>query len=80
MSNTNPYTYIHTGLLIRLLMHAQGFSVDAIIGEGKKLKSNLKLIDFRVSSQGLFDLNKFITRRTGSDLEYGICLASKETE
>jgi hypothetical protein len=42
-------------------MHAQGFSVDAIIGEGKKLKSNLKLIDFRVSYQGLFDLNKFIT-------------------
>jgi hypothetical protein len=61
MSNTNPYTYIHTGLIIRLLRHARGFSVDAIIGEAEKLKRDLKQLDFRVSYQGLHGLNEFIT-------------------
>jgi hypothetical protein len=60
MSNTNPFTYIHTGLIIRLLRHAQDFSINSIINESKKLKRNLQQIDFRVSHQGLDQLNDLI--------------------
>lgn len=61
MSNTNPYRYIHTGLLIRLLMHANTFSIKNIIDVSKNLKRDLKDIDFRVATKGLMRLNEFIS-------------------
>lgn len=56
MYDLSPYLFIHIGLLIRLLHHAQNFSIEGIIKEGKWLDQQLKTANFAVSSVGLKDL------------------------
>jgi hypothetical protein len=51
--------FIHTGLIIRLLRHSSGFSVEAIVSETDKLDQNLRQSGFSVSSEGLMYLKKF---------------------
>ena len=56
MKALTPTSFIHTGLIIRLLRQSEGFSIKDIIGEANKLKDNLKEAGYLVSSEGLFDL------------------------
>lgn len=60
MNSLSPYTFIHTGLIIRLLRHSQNFTVDTIIGEAKKLRVNLVDTGFTVSVAGLNELQDFL--------------------
>lgn len=60
MEELRPYSFIHTGLIIRLLRHSQGFQIKDIIGETKKLNSNLIKAGFVVSAEGLDELKEFI--------------------
>ncbi len=60
MEVLGPYPFIHTGLIIRLLRHSQEFQIKDIIGEARQLNDNLIQAGFLVSSQGLYDLNKFV--------------------
>lgn len=59
MKSVNPYSFIHTGLIIRLLRHAHRFSTDVLIGEASRLEQNLKDAGFAVSTIGLQDLLSF---------------------
>lgn len=68
----NPFIFIHIGLIIRLLHHAHGFSIDTIIGEGEKLAENLKKADFAVSSAGLIDLKELLGKLKQKDAPRGV--------
>jgi hypothetical protein len=59
MYDLSPYLYIHTGLIIRLLRHSTGFTVDDIVCESDRLSQNIKNAGFSVSSEGLFRLKQF---------------------
>ena len=60
MYDRSPYLFIHIGLIIRLLRHAQEFKIGEIIGEGEWLAKDLIQADFAVSSAGLRDLKQFL--------------------
>jgi hypothetical protein len=57
MKTTDPYSFIHTGLIIRLLRHCDSFSIGGVLAEWKKLQRNLEEANFKVSYAGLLDLN-----------------------
>ena len=60
MQDLSPYLFIHIGLIVRLLRHAQGFEIRAIVGEGLKLAADLGKADFTVSLAGLNELEQFL--------------------
>lgn len=62
MKAFDPYVFIHTGLIIRLLRHSKGFSIKAIIEEANRLKEDLNEAGFSVSTKGLLDLQEFIKK------------------
>jgi len=67
MYDLSPYLFIHMGLIIRLLRHAQGFNVGAILREGQRLAENLKNTEFSVCTAGLGKLQEFIAQLQGEN-------------
>lgn len=65
MRSLNPYLFIHTGLLIRLLRHSQGFIISLIVSEADRLMENLDAAGFQVSLAGTRELKNFITALRG---------------
>jgi len=62
MESLRPYLFIHTGLIIRLLRQSQGFRIETIISESRKLDDNLAEAGFLVSTKGLKDLRGFVEK------------------
>ena len=60
MQDLSPYLFIHIGLVVRLLRHAQGFKIGVIVEEGRKLETSLGEVDFAVSSAGLKKIKQFL--------------------
>lgn len=61
MVSLSPYLFIHIGLDIRLLRHAQDFTVEVILTEAQTLIRNLESANFPVSVAGSFNLKQFVS-------------------
>ncbi len=67
MYDQSPYLFIHIGLMIRLLRHAQDFSIRTITKEGETLGRQLETVNFAVSSEGLNELTAFLSQLKQED-------------
>jgi hypothetical protein len=62
METLNPYLFIHTGLIIRLLWHSHTFTIQQIIEQISTLYDNLTKARFLVSVAGLEQLKTFVEK------------------
>ncbi len=69
MQDLSPYLFIHIGLIVRLLRHAQEFNIDTIVKESRTLTAKLDKASFTVSSAGLHELEQFIDELEKEDTQ-----------